>query len=474
MRRRWLGVVSLLAAFALVAAACGDDDTGGSTTQATTTETTTAATTTTTEGTTATTTAATTTAATTAAEEVQFDFGVTPAPCGDAVNEGNGCIYLGVLSDLSDGPFVALAVPITRAQEDFWDKVNADGGLDGFDVFITAENTFDTHYDPGLTVEGYESMKDDVLMIAQTLGTPQTQAVLPRYIEDDIVSGIASWSETWAHKDEGHVLEAGAPYCIDAINNVSHAVGILGSDITWAVVAFPGDYGGEYAIGASIAASELGLGDPVANITQLPLSVGGETDSTAAELIAAAPDLIVIVTGPNEMAEIVGKVFGGGHQAFKVAAAAPTWNVGLLGVTDLVPLLQAVYYVSGPFGGWDTDSQGHADMRASALANGQDPNNAYLQGWAWSYPTKALLERGLADKNIMREHLVEVAQTLEVDYDGIMPNRSHAGAPDDNVERSSVVSGVDPEASDGLVPLTDVFISETAASLDFSNPCLDV
>ena len=113
MKNRWLVFSSLLVVLALVAVACGDDDTA------------TTATTTTVAGTTA----ATTTVA--PEPEVVFDTGVVPAPCDEGPikhpNADNGCIYLGVISDLSDGPFAPLAIPLTLAQEDFWAAVNADG-----------------------------------------------------------------------------------------------------------------------------------------------------------------------------------------------------------------------------------------------------------------------------------------------------------------------------------------------------------
>jgi hypothetical protein len=49
-----------------------------------------------------------------AAGDVAFDVGVTEEACPEAVNPDNGCIYLGILSDLTEGPFAALAVPITE------------------------------------------------------------------------------------------------------------------------------------------------------------------------------------------------------------------------------------------------------------------------------------------------------------------------------------------------------------------------
>src|SRR5690625_4643851 len=69
-----------------------------------------------------------------AAAEIVTGQGVTDEPCPDSPNPDNGCIYLGILSDLTEGPFAALAVPITDAQVDFWDQVNANGGISGFDV----------------------------------------------------------------------------------------------------------------------------------------------------------------------------------------------------------------------------------------------------------------------------------------------------------------------------------------------------
>ena len=54
---------------------------------------------------------------------------MTQEACPDAVNPDNGCIYLGVLSDLTEGPFAALAVPITDAQRAYWAQVNEEGGI---------------------------------------------------------------------------------------------------------------------------------------------------------------------------------------------------------------------------------------------------------------------------------------------------------------------------------------------------------
>ena len=62
--------------------------------------------------------------------------GVTSEPCPGG-NADRGCIYLGILSDLTVGPFAPLAVPIVDGQKDFWKRVNEQGGIAGkYDVNV--------------------------------------------------------------------------------------------------------------------------------------------------------------------------------------------------------------------------------------------------------------------------------------------------------------------------------------------------
>ena len=462
MKNRWLVFASLLTVFALVATACGDD---------------TAETTTTTTEATTTTAAPTTTAATTTLPpepEISYDVGVTPAPCADAVNEGNGCIYLGVLSDLTDGPFAPLGVPLTQAQEDFWGAINADGGIGGFDVLITPENTVDTHYDPVLHAEGAAGLADRVIALAQSLGTPQTQGALPTLEENDIVAAPATWFSGWAFSevDGGLVLESGAPYCFEAMNGIDYLVQTRGTDFSWALVVFPGDYGGDYGAGAKIAAAQLGLADPLAEILQVPLSFGGDIAPTVGQLLALQPDVIVMVTGPSEMAGIAAGLFQNGFQTFQVLGAAPTWNVALTANPDLMPLLQAVYTATTPWGGWDSDTAGHARMRDVATTNERSPHNAYIAGWVFQYPLLALFQEAIAGGDLTRANLAALAGSLEnVDYQGMLPARSYAGDPNDFVVRETSIYGVDPTSSDGLGLKNPAFVSQVAADFNFAGPC---
>jgi ABC-type branched-subunit amino acid transport system substrate-binding protein len=466
MNRRWLGLVSLLAAFVLVVAACGDDDTSGSTT-------------TTTAGTSTTVAPSTTAAPSTTTgdpmDEVAFDVGVTPAPCDDAVNEDNGCIYLGVISDLTTGPFAALGVPLTNAQVHFWDVINQDGGLDGWDVIITADNTIDAHYDPAETAEGAETLADRVLGIAQSLGTGQTQAALPVYDANDMVATPATWFSGWAFDDidSGLVMEVGASYCLEAMNGMTFLTQARETtDFSWSIVYFPADYGGDYLAGSKIAAALLGVGDPLDEIFQVPVSFGGDVSEAVATLAASQPDVIVMVTGPTEMAQITAGVFQSGHQTFQVIGAGPTWNVALKANADLMPLLEAVYFNTAPWAGWDFDSAGHAAMRAAAEANGQGPHNSYVAGWMFQYTWLALLQQAIESGDLTRANVRAIADDLEnIDFAGMLPTASYAGTPNEFAGRQTIVGRASVDASDGIMPVTDLFVSPIAADFDLAAPC---
>lgn len=458
MRKRL--IFSLVAVLAMVIAACTPDE---------------AATTTTTAPAATTTTGAATT--TTAPDEIQFDVGVTPAPCEDAVNEGNGCIYLGIISDLTTGPFAPLGVPLTAAQNHFWEAVNADGGLDGFDVIIREEDIYDALYDPGEHATGYETIGGRVLALAQSLGTPQTQGILDRMAEDGTVAAPAAWWSGFNFPDEDNgnlILESGASYCLEAMNGMAFMSQALPEGFTWGLIAFPGDYGGDYGSGAKIAASQLGLGDPLFEHLQIPISFGGSTEEAIGQVLQHRPTLIVMVVGPREMAEIAGGTFGGGHQEFQILGASPSWNVALTANEQLMPLLEAVYKGTIPFGVWDSDTPGHAAVRAAAEANGLGANGAYLAGWTWQYPLKTLLEQAIASGDLTKANMVALAAELSgVDYQGILPERSYAGEPADNAVRSTVVVKADSTTSDGVSVISPggAFVSPLAEAFPYEGPC---
>ena len=96
--------------------------------------------------------------------EITTGQGVTEEPCPDSPNPDNGCIYLGILSDLTEGPFAALAVPITDGQVDFWDQVNDNGGIEGYDVDVNTY-TRDTKYQAAEHAAQYNQIAGEIAIV---------------------------------------------------------------------------------------------------------------------------------------------------------------------------------------------------------------------------------------------------------------------------------------------------------------------
>ena len=392
--------------------------------------------------------------------------GVTDQACPEAVNEDNGCIYLGTISDLTAGPFAPLGVPITEAQTAFWQRVNEDGGIGGYDIDVTT-HVKDNLYNTETHVQVYNEVAGEVLALAQTLGSPTTLAALGQMKSDEMIGAPASWTSLWAFED--NILESGANYCAEAMNNVDYMVD--NSDISSVMsVGFPGDYGGDGAAGARIAADAHGL-----DYTNVETASGQEAQSGAISAsVRQSPDLVILGTGPTETAVIVGQAAAQGYQG-QFIGLGPTWNPALLG-TPAADALQALYLQSGYWGPFGTETDGHAAMR-EAIGDVDQPNDGYTAGWAWSYPLKAALEEWLdGDHDKTRAGLLEAVRALEtIDYEGMLPEEAgnRAGDPDETVFRQTVISRVDPAAPSGVSIVQDFFAGPTVEEHAFEGACFE-
>jgi ABC-type branched-subunit amino acid transport system substrate-binding protein len=404
--------------------------------------------------------------------EVKTDVGVTKEACPDAVNKDNGCIFLGALSDLTKGPFAALAVPITDAQKAFWKLVNEQGGIgNAYDVNIEA-NIRDNEYNPQVHVTKYDEIQPNIVALAQTLGTPMTLAALAKYKADKIIGAPASWWSGWEFEDQ--ILESGNNYCLESMNAVDYAVDELKVK-SLMTVHYPGDYGGDAANGARHAATARKLEDKGDHVTA-PNATAGTQDAAVEAIIKASPELVVITTGPREFAEIVGKVAARGFTG-RFLGTSPVWNKGLL-ATASGPAIEKLALVSYPWPPWGADTPGHKAMR-EALGT-VDPNDGYTAGWAWSYPLKATLENAHDAGDLTRAGLVSAASKLKtVDYEGMLPQKAglFEGNPGETVYRENLILKPDKAAvttGTGLSVVDELAVGPTAKAYKFDKPCQEV
>ena len=328
-------------------------------------------------------------------EGTKVDFGVTNEPCPQAIDGSKGCIYLGTISDLTEGPFKALAVPITDAQKAFWQRVNEQGGIGGYEIDVTTY-VKDNKYNPQVHNQVYQEIKPNILALAQTLGSPTTAAILPDLKASNLVAVPASWTSLWAFEDV--IVESGTNYCIESMNSVDYAADELGAKSIMAV-HLAGDYGDDAAAGAKVAAEKLGLTFiDVKTATRAGQSGRRDRRDRQWQSRRGHPD-----HRPNRR--------GGDHRSAgargykgRFIGTSPTWNPGLL-KGPAASAIMSLYLQSAPIQPYGTDTPGHQAMRA-ALGNVPQPNEGHTAGWVLSYPLKAALEKAAENKDLTRAGLL--------------------------------------------------------------------
>ncbi len=392
--------------------------------------------------------------------------GISDEPCPEAVNEDNGCIYLGTISDLTQGPFAPLGVPITEAQKAFWQRVNEDGGIGGYDIDVT-KYVKDNLYNPQTHAQVYSEIKGDVLALAQTLGSPTTLAIVPSLKSDEMIGAPASWTSLWAFED--NILESGSNYCVEGMNVVDYMVKEKSIKSVMSI-GFPGDYGGDAAAGVEIAAEKNGV-----DFTNVETAPGQEEQAGAiSAVVKNKPDLVVLGTSPTETAVIVGQAAAQGYTG-QFVGVTPTWNPALL-ASPAAPALEKLFLHSGAWGSFGTDTPGHQAMR-DAVGDVKQPNDGYTVGWVWSYPLKAALEEWLSgDYEKDRAGLLEAVKSLEtVDYEGMLPEEAgnRTGDSNETVFRETVISKVDKAAPAGISLVEDFAAGPTATDYTFEGPCFE-
>lgn len=393
----------------------------------------------------------------------KIDFGVTTEPCQEAVDSNKGCIYLGVISDLTEGPFKVLGVAITDAEKAFWRRVNERGGIGSYEVDVSTY-VKDNKYNPQIHNQVYQEIKPHVLALAQTLGSPQTAAILPDLKSSSIVAVPASYTSLWAFEDV--MIESGSSYCAESMNTVDYAADELGATSVMAV-HLAGDYGDDAAAGAEFASKQRGL-----TFADVETATGQDNQAGAIEaIVSGRPDVVILTTGPTDAAVIIGQASARGFRG-KFLGTNPTWNAGLLNGPAAEAIL-ASYLQSAPLAPFGSDTPGHQAMRA-ALGDVAQPNEGHTGGWVGSYPLKAALEKAVQNKDLTRSGLLAAVKSLtSVDYEGMLPEGSgnFSGTPDEAVVRQSEIHRPDRNTPSGIAELKTFFTGPSAEEYVFEQPC---
>ncbi len=461
----------LMLVLTLIAAACGGDSDDTTTTAAAETTTAAAETTTTAAAETTTTAAAETTTTAAAPMEIKVDFGVDLEA---------KTIKVGQLADITNfQAFAALVNPIMDGQKMYWDYVNANGGIgDGLMVEMV---TRDTAYNTEQHIAAYDEIRDQVVAISHTTGSPPTLAIAEDLAEDHMIAVPATWYSGWTDTNIAPgVVHTGVPYCLEAMSLLDwmkDEEAKAGNDApTLAVASIPGDFGLDSAAGALKWADINGITVVFdGSGTILP---GQDNKPVGDAIVQSGADLVFVTTTPSTFGEVYGSAVAQGFEA-KWSGAGPTYNPAFIGPdSPIAAPIQRDWYGGFYSTPWGSSSPGMALIhQLYDEAGSTEILKDYITvGVVEAMIVEAALRQAYANGDMTREGVFNALYSIsDMDFMGVAPNETYTGSTADQLQRSTTLYRPSQEdllaGGSGAVIVQENFIGPTAEDYDFQEAC---
>lgn len=372
-------------------------------------------------------------------------------------------ITLGILSPFSGPVADPIGKPLARGVEVFFKSINEKGGINGFKVELIAK---DSQYNPQIQVEQYNQIHNQVLMIADSLGTAPTFAIKDLAAADKMLISAATLSSDLTR--EKYIVLVGTPYRLQVENAFDYVVNNLGiKEPTTGIIYQNDDYGRDGLTGYKEAISAYKLKD----VAQAPYATTA-TDFTAqiSQLKDAGAKYVFVTSTPTATAKIIGTAHALGYDPQWILQS-PSFSTGLLNVPALVPLLSKAWVVSQGATWGDTSKPGMREMLddVAKYAPDQKPDGFFQFGYTESKITYAIIKKALDNGDITRDGMLKAFESLKnLDLGGLLPSINYGSTPNERVpSRSNIVYLIDPAQPTSLKPLTEEFTGTAAPQSQF-------
>lgn len=380
------------------------------------------------------------------------------------------------------GIFAATVAPIIEATEVYWEWVNENGGIAGREVVPVI---LDNEYDVPKHLENHEIFagegSESVVMIGQSSGSPHTAATAELLIDDDLAAIPLTWYSGWADPDFGaNVFEVQTTYCVESHNGVSHMSENYGNKV--AIISFPGEYGQDGATGAKLAAEKLGL--EVVYDGEGAVVPGSDQTPVISEIVNSGADFVWATINPTTLSEIMGGAAAEGFTG-QWSGNSPTWGFQLLD-TELADIADQYFTYSTYTALWNTNDTPGMQQVVDQMRERRPEaavNDLYLLGWINGMIVRQVLEQAAANGDLTRAGVTQAAREITVDLEGLAPNQSWGGEPNDYIVRQSYLYDIDlsaytpgasvsdEDAGTGYTLIDGPFESALATEFDFTGPC---
>ncbi len=382
---------------------------------------------------------------------------------GPGVDVTNKTITLGILSPYSGPVADPIGKPLALGVKVFFNSINDNGGIDGYKVKFLEE---DTQYNPQLEVQLYNQIHTQVLMIADSLGTPTTFAIKDLASADHMLVSAATLSSALAR--EKYLILLGTPYRLQVENAFDFVVNKQGVQSPSVGIIYQNDeYGQDGLTGYKEAVSFYHLHD----VAQATYALT-DKDYTAqiSQLKASGAKYVFITAIPTATAGIIGTAYKLGYNPQWILQS-PAFAQALLAVPGLGALMSHAWLVSQGATWGDTSQPGMAQMLndVAKYAPTQKPDGFFQFGYTESKITYDILKKALDNNDVTRDGLLTAFESLKnVDLGGLLPPVTYGSSPNDRVPtRDNIVFAIDPTQPTGIKPLSPDFTGGAAKQSQF-------
>lgn len=362
-------------------------------------------------------------------------------------------IKLGEITPLT-GSASAIGKPLTRGHEVYFQYVNEVLGgvgqkLPKEERFKVELITLDSQYLPNIQVQQYNALKDKVLMIAQSLGTAHTNAILAQINEDKILTAAATLASDWPKQK--YIVATGAPYPAQFINaaqylkdkGITPKAGIIYQD---------DDYGADGVKGLEFAAKQFGF-----QIVARASYKSGDT-SFGAQVTAmrtAGADHVFLATLPSATGPIIGTAATLSYAA-QFIGLSPSWIGALTGTaaqpSPILPYLQRyMWVVTDAQCAWGDTKAGCEGMKElienhAKFGKDQPPDYYFIFGYTQARVVHQILEKAVEQGDLTRAGVVKAFESLKnVNMGGLLNQVSYGSECKDKVPATgSTIWKIDP------------------------------
>jgi ABC-type branched-subunit amino acid transport system substrate-binding protein len=376
----------------------------------------------------------------------------------------NKTITVGIISALSGPVGQLIGIPLTQGIETYFKHVNDNGGIDGFKIhWIEKDNKYP---DTQTTVQAYQQIHNNVAMIAESLGTPTTQAIKDQVNADKLLTTVASLDSYLARQK--YMVLVGTPYRLQVENAFDYVTNKLGvKSPKTAIIYQNDDYGQDGLTGYKESISAYSLND----VGQVPFTPGSaDYTAQAAQLKASGAKYVFLTATPTDAAVIMGTAAKLGYFPQWILQS-PAFHPVLL-TTPVAPVLEHFAWVMGQGAAWgDTSVPGMAQMLQDIPKYQPDekPNGFFEFGYAEAIVTAAILKKAADNQDLTRDGLLNAFNSLgTVSMMGLLPDAHYGASANQRVPtRDSSVYSLDPTQPGAVKNLSGDFTGTAAAASQF-------